>query len=352
MADKNLNERMAVVGTELDTGNETQGLGDNINIYSSTSTDMSRGLSSNVNISDDGELRDRTICSFSALCGTACGPDPLINITQGNNDKFEIVPLKTCNRDVYSHLRKLHSGGVTSEVELILARIGLFGRNHSELERMSICPLHRAKLGVGWRPRSTYCCVPLELSGHKSSTMKGENDRSITRNQSMKILEETDMIIPLGSSICKGCRNKLSLQASLEKLTATAEEEKHSTQRLLRSLQFKNPGPLSYSFASFDPETSEREMRKLRRVMHSENPSRQKPKKSTLYDEAGLLIEDGRDLCDCLDDLCPGCHYPCPKCGSEKCGGECRCNRRWIYEQIEVEGSGEIIKFNYNPKMT
>ncbi|XP_077989414.1 ARL14 effector protein-like isoform X2 [Glandiceps talaboti] len=119
-----------------------------------------------------------------------------------------------------------------------------------------------------------------------------------------------------------------------------------ATQRLLRSLQFKNPGPLSYSFACFNPETSEREMRKLRRVMHPENASRQKPKKSTIYDDSGRLIEDGRDLCDCLDDLCPGCHYPCPQCESTKCGSECRCNRRWLYEQIEVEGSGEVIKFH------
>ncbi|XP_070542048.1 ARL14 effector protein-like [Ptychodera flava] len=118
-----------------------------------------------------------------------------------------------------------------------------------------------------------------------------------------------------------------------------------ATRRLLESLQFKNPGPLSYSFACFNPETSEREMRKLRRVMHSENPSRQK-KKSTIYDDAGRLIEDGRDLCDCLDDLCPGCHYPCPECESEKCGAECRCNRRWLYEQIEVEGTGEVVRFS------
>ncbi|XP_077989413.1 ARL14 effector protein-like isoform X1 [Glandiceps talaboti] len=123
-------------------------------------------------------------------------------------------------------------------------------------------------------------------------------------------------------------------------------EARQATQRLLRSLQFKNPGPLSYSFACFNPETSEREMRKLRRVMHPENASRQKPKKSTIYDDSGRLIEDGRDLCDCLDDLCPGCHYPCPQCESTKCGSECRCNRRWLYEQIEVEGSGEVIKFH------
>ena len=65
--------------------------------------------------------------------------------------------------------------------------------------------------------------------------------------------------------------------------------------------------------------------------------------KSKVYDSRGLLISCGRDLCDCLDADCMGCFYPCPDCGSRKCGVECRCDRKWLYEQVEVEG-GEIIR--------
>lgn len=65
--------------------------------------------------------------------------------------------------------------------------------------------------------------------------------------------------------------------------------------------------------------------------------------KSKVYDSKGLLISCGRDLCDCLDADCMGCFYPCPECGSRKCGVECRCDRKWLYEQVEVEG-GEIIR--------
>ncbi|CAM4523762.1 hypothetical protein PO909_024020 [Leuciscus waleckii] len=65
--------------------------------------------------------------------------------------------------------------------------------------------------------------------------------------------------------------------------------------------------------------------------------------KSKVYDNKGLLISCGRDLCDCLDIDCMGCFYPCPECGSRKCGVECRCDRKWLYEQVEVEG-GEIIR--------
>ncbi|XP_030622532.1 ARL14 effector protein [Chanos chanos] len=68
--------------------------------------------------------------------------------------------------------------------------------------------------------------------------------------------------------------------------------------------------------------------------------------KSKVYDSRGLLISCGLDLCDCLDVDCRGCFYPCPECGSRKCGVECRCDRKWLYEQVEVEG-GEIIRNKY-----
>ncbi|XP_022054002.2 ARL14 effector protein isoform X1 [Acanthochromis polyacanthus] len=65
--------------------------------------------------------------------------------------------------------------------------------------------------------------------------------------------------------------------------------------------------------------------------------------KSRVYDSKGRLLSNGKDMCDCLDVDCMGCFYPCPDCGSRKCGVECRCDRKWLYEQVEVEG-GEIIR--------
>ncbi|KAK3099008.1 hypothetical protein FSP39_025214, partial [Pinctada imbricata] len=97
----------------------------------------------------------------------------------------------------------------------------------------------------------------------------------------------------------------------------------------LRMLQFRNPGKF---MEDFDPETSAREMRKMNRRIYRENR-----RKNQAYDESGILMENSQDLCDCLDVRCPGCHFPCPKCGSEKCGTECRCNRKWVYEYVEVE---------------
>ncbi|TNN44509.1 ARL14 effector protein [Liparis tanakae] len=65
--------------------------------------------------------------------------------------------------------------------------------------------------------------------------------------------------------------------------------------------------------------------------------------KSRVYDNKGRLLSNNRDMCDCLDVDCMGCFYPCLECGSRRCGVECRCDRKWLYEQVEVEG-GEIIR--------
>ena len=67
-----------------------------------------------------------------------------------------------------------------------------------------------------------------------------------------------------------------------------------------------------------------------------------------VYNESGLLIVNEQDLCDCLDSDCTGCHFPCPKCGSGKCGAECRCNRRWYYQDVEIEGTNHKLYFPPN----
>ncbi|XP_017883448.1 ARL14 effector protein [Ceratina calcarata] len=89
---------------------------------------------------------------------------------------------------------------------------------------------------------------------------------------------------------------------------------------------------------NFDPEHSEREKRKLHRRLY------QGCKKHALYDENGIYVQTGDDLCDCLNLDCAGCHFPCPRCSSTKCGHDCRANRKWAYESIENEGSDVVTK--------
>ncbi|GLV38750.1 uncharacterized protein CBL_05749 [Carabus blaptoides fortunei] len=72
---------------------------------------------------------------------------------------------------------------------------------------------------------------------------------------------------------------------------------------------------------NFNPETSARERRKLNRKLNATGP---KKTTGTMYNENGIHMATGINLCDCLDRSCPGCFLPCPKCGSVKCGQECR----------------------------
>ncbi|KAK7865381.1 hypothetical protein R5R35_001868 [Gryllus longicercus] len=94
---------------------------------------------------------------------------------------------------------------------------------------------------------------------------------------------------------------------------------------------------------NFDPEQSNREKRKLTRKIYTGG----RRKANSLYDEKGILISNGKDLCDCLEESCPGCHFPCPKCRSPKCGHECRVNRKWAYDSVEIEGTNEVIHNKY-----
>jgi len=70
------------------------------------------------------------------------------------------------------------------------------------------------------------------------------------------------------------------------------------------------------------------------------------PRVTYAYDSEGkLLNHNGFDLCDCLEAQCPGCHFPCLRCGSEKCGDECRVRRKWTFDHIEIEGTDFKIRF-------
>lgn len=66
--------------------------------------------------------------------------------------------------------------------------------------------------------------------------------------------------------------------------------------------------------------------------------------RGVLYDENGVHIATSVDLCDCLVENCVGCFFPCSKCGSEKCGIDCRVHRKYIYEEIEYDGYEIVVK--------
>ncbi|XP_008112241.2 ARL14 effector protein-like isoform X1 [Anolis carolinensis] len=128
-------------------------------------------------------------------------------------------------------------------------------------------------------------------------------------------------------------------------LPSEGDQWKNKTQQIerqLKCLAFQNPGPL---LADFNPETREQQ-KKACMSMINQDCFKTTKKTMKKYDKKGCLLSRKVDLCDCLEKNCLGCFYPCPKCNSTKCGTECRCNRKWVYDQIQTE-DGQIIRFPF-----
>lgn len=109
----------------------------------------------------------------------------------------------------------------------------------------------------------------------------------------------------------------------------------------LKTLQFS-----SNFLDNFNPQNSRREKNKRRTQQHVHVKQAQ-PKKiynyTAIYDEQGKLKANGKDICDCFELSCPGCHFPCYVCGSNKCSIRCRNNRKFMYEAIEHDGKDFVI---------
>ena len=129
-------------------------------------------------------------------------------------------------------------------------------------------------------------------------------------------------------------------------------KSKQTTERALKQLMAKSDEN-SLFLADFDPTKGRKAKQKLSEKAYKEsnlgivgNTKTKNVKKDSLYDAKGALLQNGLDLCDCLIDDCPGCHFPCPRCKSTKCGHECRNNRKWVYDTVELDGIQNSIREN------
>lgn len=133
-------------------------------------------------------------CSFFDIVDGVCGAEE-----RARQQSTQIVPLSTCSKDIRSHKRCLQFSGVETEIELVLARCGIFERPVGFAE-MTICPSHRSSLGIGWRRASKLCSVPQVVSDHRKESKEVPSaERGITLRHSMKIFELTKELIPVGS---------------------------------------------------------------------------------------------------------------------------------------------------------
>ena len=87
-------------------------------------------------------------CSFSVILNEHCGP---------NTGEENIIFLCECVGEISNHLRRCHlSRKNVTEIDLILARVGLFDLSASKVKEMTVCPKHRNNLGRYWQSPRTW----------------------------------------------------------------------------------------------------------------------------------------------------------------------------------------------------
>ncbi|GFS03257.1 Arl14 effector [Elysia marginata] len=156
-----------------------------------------------------------------------------------------------------------------------------------------------------------------------------DSDNSSDTGSNIEIIGDED------SNSNSNTNNSVSQQQTRSSTAGKSMED--LTRQELKKLSLDAHGTF---MVDFDPEKSKREIRKMNRRLYAKGSKRMR-----LYNEKGHLLESLLDICDCLDKHCPGCHFPCSKCGSAKCGTDCRCNRKYTINYIEVEGTDKLISF-------
>ena len=131
-------------------------------------------------------------CTFSKKVGGVCGLDKQYKQTN-------VMPLLSCKRNVTELTRGVGiTEDIDTECELILVRASIFVST-SDISTWQICPVHRSRLGIGWRRGANRCCVPAVMSSH--GERKRIADRGIHKSESKKILRYSRVFLPVGSGM-------------------------------------------------------------------------------------------------------------------------------------------------------
>ena len=136
---------------------------------------------------------ESSVCSFFTTVGGRYGFD-----SKDRTKSVEIVPLLSCNADISRHKSAFSITG-ENEVELLLARASIFVLPQN-VESWTICPQHRASLGVSWKRSSAKCSVLVNLSKHDiTSSKKPKAERGLSKSGSQIVLKETGIFLPVGA---------------------------------------------------------------------------------------------------------------------------------------------------------
>jgi len=135
-------------------------------------------------------------CTFHDVVGTDCGSD-----SKDRSNSTTLLPLTECVRDISSHKSQFAFHGLDTEIELILARCGIF-EPPANIVSWVICSKHRATLGVSWKRASRKCCVPGILSKHSPRVAKRPvAERGLSKDGSILVYKETGIFLPVGTGI-------------------------------------------------------------------------------------------------------------------------------------------------------
>ena len=123
-------------------------------------------------------------CSLVSIVGGHCAHD-----RRDRNKATGCIPLLSCQRDINGHKAALFAfHGIVYEIELILARASIFSPPRN-IDQLTICPAHRASLGIGWTRRVPHkCTIPSTLSGRsKVVSKKPKADRGLSKAGSQTV---------------------------------------------------------------------------------------------------------------------------------------------------------------------
>lgn len=135
------------------------------------------------------KFEDMASCFMSLKDESGCGEF---------KGESKLVPLSQCNNDITAHLRRCHlTKENVTESELILQRAGYFDKNAQQVEKMFVCPRHRANLGKDWgNPTGRTAC---RYPDHKGKQTCVKNDRVVTVKIAREVMEGFGVAIPVGS---------------------------------------------------------------------------------------------------------------------------------------------------------
>ncbi|EDO45733.1 predicted protein [Nematostella vectensis] len=115
--------------------------------------------------------------------------------------------------DVGAHLARLNVArrDITTESALTLARTGNFEASETQ---KTICPKHRDALGIQWKP-GVKCQHPLSQASKMRQSIK----------VSREVWQFWNVLVPVGSAICKKCRVAQSLGVRIHRSPKDKEGE-------------------------------------------------------------------------------------------------------------------------------